>query len=133
MAITDRASFPIAIHVGSASPSEITLVENTLAQRFTCKTPENLIGDKAYDSDPHDQILKERYAINLIAPHKVNRVKPKTQDRRSLRKYKKRWIVERFNAWIQNYRRIVVRWEYKIQNYVGFVHLGCMLILLRLI
>ena len=34
-------------------------------------------------------------------------------------------------AWLHNFRRIVTRWEVKVQNYLGFVHLGCIRILLR--
>jgi transposase len=64
----------------------------------------------------------------LIAPHKANRKKPATQDGRKLRRYKRRWKVERLFAWLQNFRRILVRYEYHDENYLGFVHLGCMLI-----
>jgi transposase len=69
--------------------------------------PEKLVGDKAYDSDPLDQEMAA-LGIELILPHKRNRKKTKTQDGRKLRRYKRRWKVERFFAWIQNYRRIVV-------------------------
>ena len=131
MVIADKSSLPIAVHVGSASPSEITLEEKTIATHFTNTTPTLLIGDKAYDSDPLDTVLKDTYNIDLVAPHKANRVKAKTQDGRTLRRYKKRWKVERFNAWIQNFRRVTTRWEYKLENYVGFVQLACLLILLR--
>jgi transposase len=89
-----------------------------------------LIGDKAYDSDPLDKELREQ-AVELIAPHKSNRKKPATQDGRCLRRYRRRWKVERLFAWLQNFRRILVRYEYHDENYLGFVHLGCMLILLR--
>jgi len=89
-----------------------------------------LIGDKAYDSDPLDQQLKAQ-GIEMIAPHKRNRIKPKTQDGRSLRRYKRRWKVERFFAWLQNFRRVATRFDYKAENYLGFVHLGCIVILLR--
>lgn len=131
MVIADKSSLPIAIHVGSASPAEVTLVEKTIVTHFTKETPTLLIGDKAYDSDPLDSILHDTYDINLVAPHKANRVKARTQDGRTLRRYKKRWKIERFNAWIQNFRRIVTRWEYKLANYTGFVHLACLVILLR--
>ena len=57
--------------------------------------PENLIGDRAYDSDPLDEKLRQR-GVEMIAPHKSNRVKRKTQDGRRLRRYQRRWIVERF-------------------------------------
>lgn len=66
----------------------------------------------------------------MIAPNRSNR-KQKTQDGRPLRRYRKRWKVERLFVWLQNFRRIVVRWEIKSQNYLGFLHLAIMLILLR--
>jgi transposase len=131
MAITDKNSLPVAISMASASPHEITLVEETVKRRFTNKNPKKLVGDKAYDSDTHDELLKKNYGIDLISPHKSNRKKRKTQDGRPLRRYKKRWVVERFNAWIQNFRRVVVRYEYYAENYEGFVLLGCAIILLR--
>ena len=62
--------------------------------------PENLIGDRAYDSDALDEELR-RDGIEMIAPHRSNRVKPHTQDRRRLSRYTRRWLVERFFAWIQ--------------------------------
>ena len=39
--------------------------------------------------------------------------------------------VERFFAWLQAFRRLLVRWEVKAENYLGFVNLACVLILLR--
>jgi transposase len=131
MAITDKNSLPVAISMASASPHEITLVEETINRKFTKGNPKKLIGDKAYDSDACDEILKKNYGIDLISPHKSNRKRRKTQDGRPLRRYRKRWLVERFNAWIQNFRRIVVRYEYYAENYEGFVLLGCIVILLR--
>jgi hypothetical protein len=38
---------------------------------------------------------------------------------------------ERFFAWIQWQRRILVRWEYHTQNFLGFVQLACLVILFR--
>lgn len=89
-----------------------------------------MIGDRAYDSDPLDAELSER-GIEMIAPHRKNRSRPKTQDGRALRRYKRRWKVERLFAWLQNFRRIAMRFDYFDENYLGFVHLGCILILLR--
>jgi transposase len=67
----------------------------------------------------------------MIAPHRANRKVPKTQDGRPLRRYKRRWKVERLFAWLQNFRRVLVRHEYHVENYLGFVSLGCIIILLR--
>lgn len=130
MAVADRSGIPIAAHTASASPHELTLVQDTLAERFTDATPAKLIGDRAYDSDRLDRELAAQ-GVELIAPHRYNRSKPITQDGRALRRYKRRWRVERLFAWLQNFRRLVVRYEYHVQNFLGFVHLGCMLILLR--
>ena len=108
----------------------MTLVEDTLEKRFIPEMPERLIGDKAYDSDPLDERLQQQ-GIQLIAPHKSNRKKPATQDGRPLRRYKRRWKVERLFAWLQNFRRIQGRHDRILQNYLAFVLLGCMIIFLR--
>ena len=92
--------------------------------------PARLIGDKAYDSDPLDAELAAQ-GIEMIAPHRRNRTKPKTQDGRTLRRYRRRWKIERLFAWLGNFRRLVVRYERHADNFLGFVHLGCILILLR--
>ena len=92
--------------------------------------PERLIGDKAYDSDPLDAELAAQ-GVQMIAPHRSSRKKPKTQDGRVLRRYKRRWKIERLFAWLHNFRRLVTRWERKTQNFLGFVQLGCIIILLR--
>lgn len=130
MAITDRSGLPIAIHIDSASPHELTLVESTLDACFIPEQPEHLIGDKAYDSDPLDEVLADE-GIELIAPHRRNRKKPKTQDGRPLRRYRKRWKIERLFAWLQNFRRLIARYEYYAENFRGFVHLGCIVIFFR--
>ena len=130
MGITDSHGLPVALSICSATPHEITLVEEAIERRFVSTLPKRLIGDKAYDSDPHDKRLAER-GIELIAPHKANRKKAKTQDGRQLRRYKKRWRVERLFSWIFNFRRVVVRYERKAENYLAFTQLACMKILLR--
>lgn len=130
MAMADGNGFPVSVYTASASPHEVTLVGETLAQVFTAERPERLIGDKAYDSDPLDEELAEA-GIEMIAPHKANRKKAPTQDGRVLRRYKRRWKIERLFAWLQNFRRIAMRFDFHDENYLGFVHLGCIRILLR--
>ena len=130
MAVADGAGIPVAIHATSASPHEITLVEATLEQRFVAAKPERLIGDRAYDSDRLDAQLQIQ-GIDMIAPHKSNRIRNATQDGRKLRRYRHRWRVERLFAWLHNFRRLVTRYEFHVENFLGFVHLGCMCIILR--
>jgi transposase len=138
MAVADRSGLPLAVCAASASPHEVTLVAATLDSRFVDDLPERLIGDlperligdRAYDADPLDAALAE-LGVEMIAPHRRNRKRPKTQDGRKLRRYKRRWKVERLFAWLGNFRRLVVRYERHALNYLGFVHLGCILLLLR--
>ena len=105
-------------------------MEETLDKRLIAEKPERLIGDRAYDSEPLDDRLAER-GIQLIAPHKRNHKKPKTQDGRALRRYRRRWKVERLFAWLKNYRRILVRYDRFLENYLAFVHLACIVMVVR--
>lgn len=86
----------------------------------------------AYDSNGLDAKLLEERNVELIAPHNPTR-KNKTQDGRPLRRYKRRWLVERVFAWLQNFRRLITRHERKAANFLGLVQLGCMAILLRVL
>src|SRR5262249_26253907 len=114
----------------AANHHEVRLVQLCFDFYMIEAKPENLIGDRAYDSDPLDEDLR-RDGIEMIAPHRSNRSKPQTQDRRRLSRYTRRWLVERFFAWIGWQRRILVRWEYYAQNFLGFVQLGCLVVLFR--
>jgi transposase len=130
MAIADRSGLPIAAGIASASPHETTLVEETIDNGFLEHAPDRLIGDRAYDSNALDERLRWERGIELIAPHLSTR-RHKTQDGRPLRRYRRRWLIERLFAWLQNYRRLVTRWERHAENFLGFVQLGCICILLR--
>ena len=129
MAVATPASVPLAVTVDSASPHESKLVDETLAGSFLDELPERLIGDKAYDSDPLDRHLAEDYGIEMIAPNRENR--RKSQDGRRLRRYRRRWAVERLFAWLQWFRRLVTRYEFHADNFLGMVRLGCLKIMLR--
>ena len=130
MGIADRHGLPLALRTESASPAEVKLVTATLEARVVAEVPERLIGDKAYDSDQLDEQLLENYGTEMIAPNKANRRVP-TQDGRPLRRYLRRWKIERLFAWLFNFRRLVVRYEYHAQNFQGLVHLAAAVILLR--
>jgi transposase len=105
MAIVDRHGLPVAVHVASASPYEPHLVPATLDARFLPDLPERLIGDRGYDSDRLDDTLLTTYGIEMIAAHRRGRAR--TQDGRALRRTRRRWKVERFFAWLHNFRRAV--------------------------
>lgn len=97
--------------------------------RFVRPLPKRLIGDKAYDSDRLDAELAG-IGVEMIAPHQPRR-RRKTQDGRALRRYRRRWHVERLFAWLMRFRRLVTRYETKAENYLGLLHLAALVILLR--
>jgi transposase len=130
MVVVDGQGLPLGSQLAPASPAEVTLAETTLEAIEAENQPERVIADRAYDSDPLRETLAER-GMELICPHRGNRTRPKTQDGRKLRRYRRRWIIERTFAWLGNFRRLVVRWERMLLVYRAFFHLACCFILLR--
>lgn len=128
MVLADAHGLPLSVRTFSARPNEVTLADSTV--RSSPLKPERVIADRAYDSDKLRQALAKR-GIRLISPHRRNRTKQPTQDGRTLRRYCRRWKVERLFSWLFNWRRTVVRYEYHVENYLGFVQLACLIILSR--
>jgi transposase len=126
--VADGAGLPVGIHVCSASPHESRLAEATVAA--THGRPQRLIGDRAYDSDPLRARLAEM-GIELIAPHRKGRKRPPTQDGRPLRRYRRRWKIERVFAWLGKYRRLVVRWDHDVNIYRAFILIGFIMMLVN--
>ena len=129
MAVADGTGLPIAVGIASGERGEVRLVEETLDACFLKKLPRRLIGDMAYDSNQLDERLRRERKVELIAPN--NPTHRKSQDGRPLRRYRRRWLIERLFAWLLNFRRLVTRYEYKATNFLGFLQLGCAVILLR--
>lgn len=131
MIMVDAKGLPVAAYSTSASPHESGLVQELFQFMITAQPPERLIGDKAYDSDRLDAALAAQ-GVELISPHRRNRRADRvTQDGRPLRRYKRRWTVERSIAWLQHFRRLCIRWEKSTLAFQGFLHLACSIILLR--
>lgn len=129
--LVDARGLPVAVDTTSASPHEARLVQRLFDFMLTAETPQRVIGDKAYDSDDLAEQLADE-GMELIAPHRRNR-RPEnvTQDGRPLRRYKRRWTVERTIAWFQHFRRLCIRWEKSTKLFSGFLHLGCTILLLK--
>ena len=132
MVVVDGQGVPLGKQLYSASPNEVRLAEETLASIRVSRHHQGgrprqnvrrVIADRAYDSDPLRAQLAAR-GIELIAPHRWNRSKPRTQDGRALRRYRRRWKIERTFAWLGNYRRLVVRYDRSITIYEAFFHIA---------
>ena len=130
MVLIDAQGLPLAGEIASASPHEVKLIEPLLDQSLLRKRSPRLIYDAAADSDPLRSRLKRR-GIDLICPHRANRVKAATQDGRKLRRYRKRWKVERSIGWLQNFRRLVTRYEHYAHLFHGFLQFGCLMVVMR--
>jgi transposase len=137
MVLADGQGLPLGVSLHSASPGEIQLAPETIASVHVGRLgpgrprryPDRLIADRGYDSYPFRRWLAAR-GIELIAPHLSNR-RRKHQDGRPLRRYKRRWKIERTMAWLLSYRRVVIRWDRDITSYRAFLHIACVLIVLR--
>jgi transposase len=139
MVPADGQGLALGVCVEAATPSEVTLLERTLdavkVKRRRGKNrrphqPERLIADRGYDSNPARALLISREIEPIIPARSNNRVATH-QDGRKLRRYKRRWIIERTNSWLQNFRRLVARYERKVKNFEALVHLACALVALK--
>ena len=137
MVVVDGSGIPLGSQLASASPAEVTLAESTLKKisvpqrRGRARNrPLRVIADRGYDSDPLRWRLLKR-GILLITPHRKSRKKPSVNDGRTLRRYRKRWKIERTFAWLGNFRRLLVRHDHHLHIYQAFFHLACLIITLR--
>jgi transposase len=130
MVLTDGRGLPLAAEIASASPHESTLIEPLLERRLLPKKPRRLLYDLAADNDELRTRLARR-RVELVCPHRKNRTRPPTQDGRKLRRYRRRWKIERSIGWLQNFRRLVTRYEYHANLFHGFVQLACLMVVMR--
>jgi transposase len=130
MAVADSAGLPIAVSIADGSRHDVALVDQTLDEAVTEHLPSKLIGDKAFDSAHLAGRLQSERDVELIAPKRKGNHR-RVQDGRPMRRYKRRWKVERLFGWLKRFRRIAVRWERYAACYLGFVQLGAAVILLR--
>ena len=125
--VVDRGGVPVGVLTAAANVADVDLAADTLGAIPDGVEPPPMapvVADKGYDSDPlRDELAAEGY--RLIAPHRKNRTRPATTDGRRLRRYKRRYIVERTNSWLHNFRRAITRFEYYSSLFDGFVYLAC--------
>jgi transposase len=138
MVVVDGKGVPVGVQLASAQIAECRLAESTLRQvrvpRPGRGRPRShlrrVIADRGYDSDPLRGRLK-RQGTELIVPYRKNVRNRRFEDKRKLRRYRKRWKIERTNAWLQNFRRIQVRYDRILTVFQGLFHFACLLITLR--
>jgi transposase len=130
MVMVDGEGTPLSAFTTPASTSEVHAIETLVDERNTRRPPPRLMYDKAADSDSLRAALKLR-GIQLICPHRQSRTQPATQDGRALRRYARRYKIERSISWLHNCRRLITRWEYYPELFESFVHLACLYTILK--
>jgi transposase len=130
--LIDGRGVPTAVAVAGANVHDQTLVAETLdavavrRPEPTCEEPQHLCLDKGYAGDDVDQEVRQR-GYTPHVPRKANQA-PKPARRRTKTR---RWKVERTHSWINRARRLLIRWDKKVANYLGFLHLQFAIVALR--
>lgn len=132
--LSEGNGVPLGIVIASANRHDMKLVEATLAsQRVVSETPQDgiryLCGDKGYDYEKVRELIKEWGYIGHIPPRdERERVIDDIPNYRA-----RRWVVERTHSWMNRFRRLLIRWEKKPENYLAMLHLVCACIAIRAI
>jgi transposase len=130
--LTDAAGVPIGVAVAGANVHDQRLVEATLKSipvrrpQPTPRRKQHLCGDKGYDSHAVRQAGRRRRYVVHIPRKGEDATTPKRKHGKA-----RRWVVERTHSWINRARRLLIRWEKKAVNYVGFLHLQFAITALR--
>jgi IS5 family transposase len=123
MVVADGSGLPIGLHVDSARPHESRLAETTLATvRVPRPRPQEIVADKAYDSRECRRSLRRR-GIKPTIPtfsRRPRRLPKRGRPVRTGPNYRHRWKVERCFGWVDNDRRLVVRYERSVDHYKAF-------------
>jgi transposase len=131
--LTEGQGVPIGLAVEGANRNDMKLVRKTLESIVverpepTEEEPQGMCLDKGYDFQEVRDILQE---FGFTA-HIHSRGEEAKAIKAEAGKRARRWVVERTHSWMNRFRRILVRWEKKAQNYIAFLHFACALIAFR--
>ena len=133
--LTDGRGAPIALLLTGANVHDVTmaakLIDAIIIRRPPVRTfPQNICLDKGYDDDKLRKHLQRKNLIFHI-PYKVNRINNIIK-RKPGRKKARRWVVERVGAWLNQFRRLKIRYEHKSQNHQAFIKFACSIICYRM-
>ena len=140
--LTDGAGIPLAVAVEGANRHDSRLLVATLdgivvarpspgeeqeeeEEEEVSSSEQHLCLDAAYDSEQVRQEIEARSYEPHISPADEKKRSERKAARKHLRGRARRWVVERTHSWLNRSRRLLVRWEKKTENYLGFIHLAC--------
>ena len=132
--LTDGGGVPIGLAVEGANRNDFKMVQETLTSipverpTPTPEKPQGMCLDKGYDFDEVRDAAGRRLGSPPTSGHGVR--KPKRSSMKPAYKAR-RWVVERTHSWMNRFRRLLVRWDKKVRNYLAFLHLACAYITYR--
>jgi putative transposase len=124
-ALVDGRGVPLGLAIDGANVHDQKLFHATLDSipirrpRPTSRRRQNLCCDKGYDANSIRREARRRRYTPHIKSRGDERIAKRIHGRQA-----RRWVVERFNSWMNRFRRILVRWEKKAANYQAFLHLA---------
>jgi putative transposase len=124
---------PLAVVVAGANRHDMKLVRATLDQIVvarpapTAEQPQGLCLDKGYDYDD----VRATVAEFGFTAHIRSRGEEARELKREAGVRARRWVVERAHSWLNRFRRLLIRWDKKAENYLGFLHFACALLAFR--
>jgi len=130
--LAEGRGLPIGIAVSGANVHDQKLVIETL-QNIPVRRPQptatkeqHLCADKGYDAKSVRRAARRRKYVVHIPQKGESPVVPQRRRGRA-----RRWVVERTHSWTNRARRLLIRWEKKAANYLGFLHLQFAITTLR--
>jgi transposase len=131
--LTEGHGVPLGVVIDGANRHDMKLVRATLDSlgvvrpEPTEEEPQGMCLDKGYDYDEVRALLAE-FGFTAHIRSRGEEVKDIAQ---AAGKRARRWVVERSHSWLNRFRRLLVRWEKKSENYLAFLHFACALIAFR--
>ena len=118
---------PVGLAVEGANRHDKKLAEATLESipverpEPTAEEPQGMCLDKGYDYDDTRELVRE---FGFTAHVRARGEEAKELKREAGQKAR-RWVVERTHSWMNRFRRVLIRWEKKVENYFGMLHFVC--------
>ena len=131
--LTEAHGVPLGLVVAGANRPDMKLVESTLSSivverpAVTAQQPQGLCLDKGYDYAAVREIVQE---FGFTAHIRARGEEAQALNRQAGFKAR-RWVVERTHSWLNRFRRVLIRWDKKVENYLAFLHFACALIAFR--
>ncbi|WP_225085537.1 IS5 family transposase [Pectobacterium colocasium] len=121
--MTDANGLPLSVVVAGANTHDIRLVTETLDALQTGRPGRrlNICLDKGYDAEWLESELKNR----RYEPHIQSRKEESDASKENMNDKARRWVVERTHSWMNRFRRLLTRWEKKVENDEAMLHFSC--------